>query len=109
MLELHDITAGYARHAPVVRDASLTVEPGEAVGLLGPSGCGKSTLARVAALLHRPDSGTLLLDGTLCRSKSHRCMSCRVSVLVDEAAEDPGAQDFAGAEAMRRLFVDVGW
>ncbi|WP_435852425.1 integrase core domain-containing protein [Streptomyces sparsogenes] len=45
----------------------------------------------------------------LCRSKSHRCMSCRVSVLVDEAAEDPGAQDFAGAEAMRRLFVDVGW
>ncbi|MFF0226671.1 ABC transporter ATP-binding protein [Streptomyces sp. NPDC004629] len=72
MLELHAITAGYDRHAPVVRGASLTVEPGEAVGLLGPSGCGKSTLARVAALLHRPDSGTLRLDGTPIRHWRHR-------------------------------------
>ncbi|MFE7029062.1 ABC transporter ATP-binding protein [Streptomyces sp. NPDC057621] len=72
MLELRAITAGYAQHAPVVRDFSLTVEPGEAVGLLGPSGCGKSTLARVAALLHRPDSGTLLLDGEPVRHWRHR-------------------------------------
>ncbi|MFC8594908.1 ABC transporter ATP-binding protein [Streptomyces atroolivaceus] len=72
MLELHAITAGYDRRAPVVREASLTVEPGEAVGLLGPSGCGKSTLARVAALLHRPDSGTLVLDGEPVRAWRHQ-------------------------------------
>ncbi|MGW0572360.1 ABC transporter ATP-binding protein [Streptomyces tauricus] len=72
MLELRAITAGYERHAPVVRDFSLTVGPGEAVGLLGPSGCGKSTLARVAALLHRPDSGTLLLEGEPVRHWRHR-------------------------------------
>jgi peptide/nickel transport system ATP-binding protein len=72
VLELRSITAGYARNAPVVRDVSLTVAAGEAVGLLGPSGCGKSTLARVAALLHRPDSGTLLLDGEPVRHWRHR-------------------------------------
>ncbi|CAM5566550.1 ABC transporter ATP-binding protein [Streptomyces fumanus] len=72
MLELRAITAGYHTKAPVVRGASLTVAPGESVGLLGPSGCGKSTLARVAALLHRPDSGTLLLDGEPVRSWRHR-------------------------------------
>ncbi|MEU3100303.1 ABC transporter ATP-binding protein [Streptomyces griseoflavus] len=72
MLELHAITAGYDRRAPVVREASLTVTPGEAVGLLGPSGCGKSTLARVAALLHRPASGTVVLDGTPVRHYRHR-------------------------------------
>lgn len=72
MLELRSITAGYVRNAPVVRDVSLTVAPGESVGLLGPSGCGKSTLARVAALLHRPDSGTLLLDGEPVRRWRHR-------------------------------------
>ncbi|MGC3004352.1 ABC transporter ATP-binding protein [Streptomyces sp. G35A] len=77
MLELRAITAGYDRHAPVVRDASLTVAPGEAVGLLGPSGCGKSTLARVAALLHRPDAGTLLLDGTPVRRWRHRAPRAR--------------------------------
>lgn len=72
MLELRSITAGYLRNAPVVRNVSLAVAPGEAVGLLGPSGCGKSTLARVAALLHRPDSGTVLLDGAPVRHWRHR-------------------------------------
>ncbi|MFB7573762.1 ABC transporter ATP-binding protein [Streptomyces sp. NPDC093064] len=72
MLELRAITAGYDRRNPAVRDVSLAVAPGEAVGLLGPSGCGKSTLARVAALLHRPDSGAVLLDGESVRGWRHR-------------------------------------
>ncbi|MFJ4963914.1 Nickel import ATP-binding protein NikE [Streptomyces sp. ADI96-02] len=72
MLDLNRITAGYDRRDPVVRDVSLHVGPGEAVGLLGPSGCGKSTLARVAALLHRPDAGTMTLDGTVVRGWRHR-------------------------------------
>lgn len=72
MLELSRITAGYERRAPVVRDVSLTVGAGEAVGLLGPSGCGKSTLARVAALLHRPYSGSVVIDGTPAHGWRHR-------------------------------------
>ncbi|AXE89267.1 ATP-binding cassette domain-containing protein [Streptomyces sp. Go-475] len=72
MLELRSITAGYTANAPVVRGVCLAVAAGESVGLLGPSGCGKSTLARVAALLHRPDSGTLLLDGEPVRRWRHR-------------------------------------
>ncbi|MFE1023788.1 ABC transporter ATP-binding protein [Streptomyces sp. NPDC058818] len=72
MLELSDITAGYTGNAPVIRGISLSIAPGEAVGLLGPSGCGKSTLARVAALLHHPDAGTLVVDGTPVRRWRHR-------------------------------------
>ncbi|MFI9227757.1 ABC transporter ATP-binding protein [Streptomyces rimosus] len=72
MLELRSITAGYDRDRPVVRDVSLSIAPGEAVGLLGPSGCGKSTLARVAALLHRPDAGTVVLDGEPATGYRHR-------------------------------------
>ncbi|MFD7101260.1 ABC transporter ATP-binding protein [Streptomyces celluloflavus] len=72
MLELRDITAGYEPRTPVVRGVSLTVAAGEAVGLLGPSGCGKSTLARVAALLHRPEGGTVTLDGETVTGWRHR-------------------------------------
>ncbi|MFI8521768.1 ABC transporter ATP-binding protein [Streptomyces sp. NPDC085481] len=72
MLELHCVSAGYERRAPVFRGATLTVAPGEALGLLGPSGCGKSTLARVAALLHRPDAGRVTVDGTEIRAWRHR-------------------------------------
>ncbi|MGQ5596449.1 ABC transporter ATP-binding protein [Streptomyces sp. ESR1.13] len=88
MLELRSITAGYDRKVPVFRDVSLSVAPGQAVGLLGPSGCGKSTLARVAALLHRPDSGTLLLDGTPVRRWRHRAPRDRrtaVGVIFQQA------------------------
>ncbi|MDN3295232.1 ATP-binding cassette domain-containing protein [Streptomyces ficellus] len=72
MLELDAITAGYEPRTPVFRGASLSVAPGEAVGLLGPSGCGKSTLARVAALLHRPDAGRVVVDGEEVRGWRHR-------------------------------------
>ncbi|GHG48693.1 ABC transporter ATP-binding protein [Streptomyces griseocarneus] len=72
MLELRGITAGYDPRDPVVRDVYLTVADGEAVGLLGPSGCGKSTLARVAALLHRPTAGTVVIDGEPARGWRHR-------------------------------------
>ncbi|MFF4103032.1 ABC transporter ATP-binding protein [Streptomyces sp. NPDC001903] len=83
MLELRNITAGYDRRRPVVRDAHLTLRPGESLGLLGPSGCGKSTLARVAALLHRPDRGSVTLDGTAVTGFRHRApRSLRVGVGV---------------------------
>ncbi|GAB2817953.1 ABC transporter ATP-binding protein [Streptomyces daliensis] len=72
MLELRDVTAGYDRRAPVLREVSLTVPDGGSVGLLGPSGCGKSTLARVAALLHRPYAGTVRLGGEPARGWRHR-------------------------------------
>ncbi|MET7361149.1 ATP-binding cassette domain-containing protein [Streptomyces sp. NPDC005562] len=72
MLELRSITAGYDRRAPVVRGVDLTLAPGDSVGLLGPSGCGKSTLARVAALLHRPDAGQVVIDGEAAAGWRHR-------------------------------------
>ncbi|MGW7030507.1 ABC transporter ATP-binding protein [Streptomyces xanthophaeus] len=83
MLELKDITAGYDRRDPVVRGARLTLHPGASLGLLGPSGCGKSTLARVAALLHRPDRGSVILDGHAVTGFRHRApRSLRTAVGV---------------------------
>ncbi|MGV2921188.1 ABC transporter ATP-binding protein [Streptomyces alfalfae] len=72
MLELRSVTAGYDRAAPVMRGVDLTIAAGASVGLLGPSGCGKSTLARVAALLHRPDAGQVVIDGQPARGWRHR-------------------------------------
>ena len=46
-----------------VRDASLTVEPGDHVAICGPSGCGKSTLLHLLGCVDAPSRGTLLFDG----------------------------------------------
>jgi peptide/nickel transport system ATP-binding protein len=93
-LELRSVTAGYDRGAPVVQDASLVLSSGEAVALLGPSGCGKSTLARVAALLHRPEAGTVLLDGVPVpgwRYRAPRALRTAIGVVLQQPrlAADP--------------------
>jgi ABC-type multidrug transport system ATPase subunit len=46
-----------------LRGLSLDVEAGERVAVLGPNGAGKSTLLRLLALLTRPASGSLEIDG----------------------------------------------
>ncbi len=46
-----------------VDDVSLTVEPGETVGLVGPSGCGKTTTLRTVAGFETPSEGRVLFDG----------------------------------------------
>jgi NitT/TauT family transport system ATP-binding protein len=51
------------RPLSVLEHISLSVEPGEFVGILGPSGCGKSTLLRLVAGLDFPAAGVLSLDG----------------------------------------------
>ena len=48
---------------PLVRNVSLTLDPGEVVGLLGPNGAGKTTTFNLVIGLLRPDSGQVLLDG----------------------------------------------
>jgi lipopolysaccharide export system ATP-binding protein len=50
---------------PVVRDVSISVRRGEAVGLLGPNGAGKTTTFYMIMGLVRPDVGTIRLDGNL--------------------------------------------
>lgn len=47
----------------VVRDVSLAVRRGEAVGLLGPNGAGKTTVFTMIMGLVRPDAGQIQLDG----------------------------------------------
>jgi lipopolysaccharide export system ATP-binding protein len=51
------------RKRPVLRDVSLSVQRGEAVGLLGPNGAGKTTCFYIITGLIAADAGTIMLDG----------------------------------------------
>lgn len=64
-LKKADLTLGNAAASVhVLKSIDLTIEEGEAVGIVGPSGSGKSTLLMVLAGLERLDSGEITIAGT---------------------------------------------
>jgi putative ABC transport system ATP-binding protein len=66
-IALQDVDLSLGRGAArvhILKEVSLEVGRGQAVGLVGPSGSGKSTLLMTMAGLERPDSGRVVVDGT---------------------------------------------
>ena len=63
MLVVKNLSKKYANFS-VVNDVSLHVGKGEIVSIVGPSGAGKSTLLHMIGALDKPDSGSVLIDGT---------------------------------------------
>ena len=65
--EIQAVNVGFAYGGPgtaaALQDVSLSIRPGERVGIIGRSGSGKSTLARLMMGFYAPDQGQLLLDG----------------------------------------------
>ncbi len=55
--------AKHYQKRPVLRDVSITLQRGEAVGLLGPNGAGKTTCFYMISGLIRPDAGKIYIDG----------------------------------------------
>ena len=49
----------------VLTDVSMMLGTGEVLGIVGENGAGKSTLMKILAGIHRPDAGSIRLDGEL--------------------------------------------
>jgi len=66
-IELRDVGFRYGTRS-VTRDISLTIEPGEMIGLVGHSGSGKSTLVNLICRFYDVTEGAILIDGVDVRS-----------------------------------------
>ncbi|MEO5844483.1 MAG: peptidase domain-containing ABC transporter [Caldimonas sp.] len=63
-VEVRDVWFRYGNESPwILKGASLTIEPGEAVAITGPSGSGKTTLLHLMIGLLEPGRGEVLVNG----------------------------------------------
>lgn len=63
MIKLQEITKSFGS-LKVLKGVSLEIDSGEVVSIVGPSGAGKTTLLQIMGSLDKPDSGSVLYDGT---------------------------------------------
>lgn len=62
-IEFSSITYRYQTNKPLFKNFSLTIKPGEKVGLVGYSGSGKSSLIKLLLRYYDVESGAILIDG----------------------------------------------
>ncbi|GGQ17485.1 ABC transporter ATP-binding protein [Streptosporangium pseudovulgare] len=88
-LETTGLTARHGR-ATVLREVSVRAAAGECLAVVGRSGSGKTTLARCIAGLHRPQSGSVRLDGRELTRRTRKDLAAVQYVFQDARASfDP--------------------
>ncbi|MGO8790099.1 MAG: peptidase domain-containing ABC transporter [Terriglobia bacterium] len=84
-IELKNVSFRYAPSAPLVlRNISLTIEPGQKVALVGCTGSGKSTLAMLLLGLYAPTEGEILYDGFPLHHLNYRALRSQFGVVLQE-------------------------
>ena len=92
------------RGIEALRDVSLEVEAGEAVGVVGPNGAGKTTLAKVIAGILAPSRGGVALDGRAVSGlRPHEVPARGIGIVLE------GRHVFAGQTVRTNLEMGAFW
>ncbi len=70
--------------APVLKDISFRVAPGQTVAIVGQVGAGKSSLAKLVNRIHDVDSGRVLIDGVNVRDWSIAALRSQIAVIEQD-------------------------
>jgi ABC-type branched-subunit amino acid transport system ATPase component len=90
LLELKNVTAGYAKDIDVLVDVNLQVFSGKVSGLIGLNGAGKSTLIKTICGFLKPKSGEVIFEGkNLNALKSHELMNHGIFCIPQESSLFP--------------------
>ncbi|HKN31302.1 MAG TPA: type I secretion system permease/ATPase [Roseiarcus sp.] len=84
-IELRRISFRYRPGGPeVLKNVSLSIRPGETIGIVGPSGSGKSTLTKLVQRLYLPSEGQVFLDGADLSQVDPAWLRSHIGVVLQE-------------------------
>ncbi|MEY4779606.1 MAG: hypothetical protein RLZZ607_919 [Pseudomonadota bacterium] len=85
-ITMDHVSFAYGRTAGGLQDVSLSVAPGEKIGIVGASGAGKSTLVALLLRLYDSENGHILLDGIDVRSVTQESLRRQIGMVTQETA-----------------------
>jgi ATP-binding cassette subfamily B multidrug efflux pump len=80
------IRFGYGRESGLIEGLSLTVQPGEKIGLVGRSGAGKSTLVNLLLRFFELEDGRILIDGQDIAKVTQESLRSQISVVTQDTS-----------------------
>jgi len=85
-IEFDHIRFHYGKGGGVIDDFSLTIEPGEKIGLVGRSGAGKSTLVHLLLRFHDIEAGRILIDGQDIAAVAQESLRAQIGLVTQDTS-----------------------
>ncbi|MGO8142264.1 ABC transporter ATP-binding protein [Rhizobium leguminosarum] len=85
-IRFENVRFAYKSGKPVIDDLSLTVRPGEKVGLVGLSGAGKTTLVSLLLRFYDIEDGAIFIDGQDIRAVTQASLRRSIGVIAQDVA-----------------------
>jgi len=85
-IKFDDVRFGYGRETGVLEGFTLTVQPGENVGLVGRSGAGKSTAVNLLLRFFDVEGGRILIDGQDISEVTQESLRSQISVVTQDTS-----------------------
>jgi ATP-binding cassette subfamily B multidrug efflux pump len=85
-IRFDNVSFGYGRATAIIEDFSLTIAPGEKIGLIGRSGAGKSTLVNLLLRFFDVESGRILIDGQDIAAVTQESLRSQISMVTQDTS-----------------------
>ncbi|MEW9804600.1 ABC transporter ATP-binding protein [Mesorhizobium sp. ZMM04-5] len=85
-IEYRNIGFHYGKGKGVIEDLSLTIRPGEKVGIVGRSGAGKSTLVNLLLRFYDLEKGAILIDGQDIGSVTQDSLRAHIGMVTQDTS-----------------------
>src|SRR5207237_7075441 len=85
-IKFENVRFGYGRESGVIDGLTLTVRPGEKIGLIGRSGAGKSTLVNLLLRFFDLEGGRIVIDGQDIAAVTQESLRAQISVVTQDTS-----------------------
>ena len=83
-VEFENVSFGYEKEKPVLRDISFRAGTGQVTAIVGPTGAGKTTIINLLARFYDPDTGAIRIDGTDLREYGRSAIRGMMGIVLQE-------------------------